>query len=287
MVPPPRRSTDPLQLADWLELRAILAPDHNSSRGDLISFLQTASVADRQDLEPITLATFRELEFRRIAAGAAYPFDLSGPLLAANANWKTGSVPYVFCLVLSYWGVRPAGRLHPATLFETISTYTAANYVAGNAEKFGSPRRTLPAAFRKAVDRVCQLTGEGEKFNDRGWPRTAKDDGLDIIAWRAFADGLPGKTLVFGQCASGGGWTQKTTELDPEEFCKKWYLNQPFVYPVKAFFTPHRVGRSDWDRIGYEAGVVFDRCRISMFAPIAETYEGQLRWTSVVLDGWR
>jgi hypothetical protein len=94
--------------------------------------------------------------------------------------------------------------------------------------------------------------------------RSAQDDNLDIVAWRHFPDKLPGKLLLFGQCATGDDWRgPKLTSLQPDDFCKYWLSEDPPSPLIKAYFIPHRVDRSEWYRVNLFGGIVFDRCRIS------------------------
>ena len=54
----PEDSTDPIQLADLLELQAIIAADRNSSQGDLEAILRIPSVLESYS----SLATSDDLE---------------------------------------------------------------------------------------------------------------------------------------------------------------------------------------------------------------------------------
>ncbi len=102
--------TNPLRLADWLELHALRSSDRNSSQGDLESVLRTVSIFELDDDEQIerkTLEVFLELEQRVKAAAEAYPFDLDYPgvLQLKSDNWREFPV-YIFCLCLSYYPLR-------------------------------------------------------------------------------------------------------------------------------------------------------------------------------------
>jgi hypothetical protein len=87
-----------------------------------------------------------------------------------------------------------------------------------------------------------------------------------------------------GQCAAGSDWETKRTELIPESFWNKWATRQPVHRPTKAFFTPHRVELARWRHFGYDAGIVFDRCRIAYLTHGQETYQKQVMWASATLD---
>jgi hypothetical protein len=281
MIPAPTRIRDPLQLADWLEIQAILADDHNSSRGDLQALLQQESISP-DDQEPLILAAYAELELRVSAARHAYPFRLRDSLLhLRHKSWRPYAA-YVFCLLVSYGGVRRYGNLYPARLFETLSVRAAARFVGGRADQFGFPRAKLPRGFAEAVNalsvRICE--GDGVFQNQ---VRDEKDDALDIVAWRAFPDRLPGQILLMGQCAAGNDWEKKRSELNPTAFWNKWAIRQPVSPLTKAFFTPHRLEISRWNNFGYDAGIIFDRCRIAYFAHSRRPARELLRWSDEIL----
>jgi hypothetical protein len=89
---------------------------------------------------------------------------------------------------------------------------------------------------------------------------------LDVVAWRGFPDRESSKVIVFGQCATGNDWWEKRNDLQPQSWCGKWLLKHPAVPPLKAFFVPHRVPSERWPELTFDAGVVFDRCRLSHLA---------------------
>jgi hypothetical protein len=273
MLPLPDSPTDHLQLADWLEVGALLSEDLNGSRGDLESALGRASVLDPGGAEAVdgkVLDVFSELESRAAAAGSGYPFSVEGPVLQATSNWKNCS-SYIFCLLLSYfrWKRSSGSPYYPARLFEALCAQAARQWVGGQAVRFGSPRASeeLPKGFAKALDRVCnELIQEGGGKGSHGlhW---SKDCGLDVVAWRDWPDALSGKLILFGACASGHDWQDKTNDLILTSFFAL-QMNEPPESPViRAFFVPHRIPRWRWRQTTVEAGIIFDRCRIAALVP--------------------
>ncbi len=275
MVPLPDSPTDDLQLADWLEVVALLSEDLNASRGDLESVLNRASVLDPEDAEAVdrkVLDVFSELELRATAAGSGYPFSVEGPVLQATSNWKNCS-SYVFCLFVSYFRwKRPTGSpYYPARLFEALSAEAARQWLGGQAVRFGSPRapEELPKSFAKALDCVCkELIREGGGFKKRPHAvHWSKDYGLDVVAWRDWPDALSGKLILFGACASGEDWQDKTRDLVLGDFFALQMNESPESRVIPAFFVPRRVPQTRWRQTSIEAGIIFDRCRIAAMAP--------------------
>ena len=106
-----------------------------------------------------------------------------------------------------------------------------------------------------------------------------KDASLDIVSWLPFPDKQSGKLIAFGQCATGKHWWGKRTELNPYDWIRAWLKKTPQVVPVKMFFVPHAISRTEWALLGYVAGIIFDRFRISYLAErsVPESLRANLR----------
>lgn len=302
MLPLPDSPTDPLKLADWLELLALTSPDGNSSRGDLERALHAAGLVDLPSDEAIeekVISVMSELQDRAKAAGEAYPFETEAGLLCAETNWEEFP-SYVFCLCLSYFGCkeRKGSKAYPRRWFEHLSRDALKDYIGGCAIRFGSPRskKEVPVKFKDAIKFICMAMKEGEDFKNAGLPHR-QDDAVDIIAWKQFADELPGKLIAFGNCATERDWEgSKRTELQPEAFCSDWMTEPPPCKIVKTFFVPHRIERRRLSPNIRRTGIIFDRCRISYLtrrggAASQQTDNGTLfdyslvaRWSRKTLD---
>ena len=230
------------------------------------------------DEEILVDDAFSELEDRLTACGGSYPFSIDGSLLQTQED-LTPSWAYIFCLLLSWRGVDRSEAMRPPTeLFEEAAAVAAKEYVAGESLKFGFPRRTLPRNFTEALRKVCQELGEGGGPRERPSSRNAKDAGLDIIAWKSFPDKRQAKVIFFGQCAAGGNWEEKLSELQPSVFIDTHLLEAPIVDPLRGFFTPFRLRKIDWYEKAKQAGILFDRCRIAHCAYGQDPPPGLLKW---------
>lgn len=258
--------TNPLRLADWLELYAMFSPDYNSSLGDLESALRVAAFVELDDSEAIevqTLEVFDELEERVKTIREAYPFNLDDRgVLQLKSSWEDFPA-YVFCLLLSYYPLSET-RVAPK-LFEQISCLAASGYLQGEAIGFGAPRTELPSSFAAAVTEMCTCIGEGRGYREQSSHRR-QDDTVDLVARKDFTDKRPSKILMFGQCGCGQHWTNKLGELQPKVFCDQWMQVNPIHPPARSFFTPHRVERGNWEFYSRKAGILFDRCRVAFWA---------------------
>ncbi len=298
MIPLPNISpTDRIMLADWLELSALSSPSGGASSGYLESALNIAGLLDGRGPEAIqqkALEVFDELEDRAKAAQSGYPFEVKAPSLQLIGDWREHPA-YVFCLCLSYFNHKQmkGSNDQPRRWFEHLSRDAAKHYIGGDALRFGSPRhqQEVPKSFKKAIEHVCKKLNEGKGYKSGGLPNR-KDDALDIIAWKHFPDGLPGKLILFGNCASEKNWeNSKKSELAPEPFCVDWMIEPLSCQIVKTLFIPHRIDRNRFVPLLRRAGIIFDRCRIAYWAYFAGscadqiesgrfmTYEPLVKWS--------
>lgn len=280
---PKKNPTDTIQLADWLEIYALISGDCNSSRGDLESALRTASLFEPEGEEAIQrkiLDVFQELDDRTRSAKEAYPFILDGGVLRVKKKWKEFPA-YVFCLCLSYFGAKQAkgSKVFPRRWFEHISRDALTHYLGGESLRFGFPRlkSEIPVGFKDAINFVCKSMKEGEGYKEGGL-LDRKDDAVDIIAWRHFPDQLPGKLIVFGNCATEIDWEgTKKTELTPAAFCSDWMIDTPKCGIVSSLFIPHRIEYKRFLSHLKRAGIIFDRCRVSYWAYFSGPINKQIR----------
>jgi hypothetical protein len=262
-LPLPKDSDDPIRLADWLEVYALVSGDGNSSAGDLERAIHRPGLDTSRDPNELCAEVFAELELRATAARHSYPFQIQGAVVSLRGGDDLFA-PYLFCLCLSYfgWQQKKASTVFPRRMFEDLAALAAKNFVKGDSYRFAAPRKDVPQ-FRDALDRLCGRMGEGAycKLEDT---RSAQDDNLDIVAWSHFPDRNPGKLLLFGQCATGEDWQGvKLMSLQPREFCMYWLHEVPPSPLIRAYFIPHRVSPRDWNRSTTFGGIIFDRCRIS------------------------
>jgi hypothetical protein len=260
----PEGVPDPISLADWLEIMALTAPDGDASAGDMGPPLRRLGEANP---EPLIARVFTEIDRRVKAAGDAYPFVRGNNVITRRGD-AAAYVPYVFCLLLSYfkWKARKNVAHNPWLMFEEMAHVAAREYLnAPNTSLlFGTSARKKQANFRGAVDDLCVRLREGDGFYDQ--KTHAKDDKLDVVVWKDFPDNAPSQLVLFGQCAGGDDWRKKVAELQPDAFSKQW-MNRTLISPVvRSFYIPHRIEPESWELWARKAGILFDRCRIAHFA---------------------
>lgn len=281
-----------------MELWALTSPRGLVTNSDLAGIAQatedfTPSDAIQADAETEALfnEVFGELERRAIAARAAYPFtlDARGIVLRLRCEpLSAAQVSYLFCLLVSeyrraqllpkavFWGHTGAVE----NLFQVCSTVAAAGLLGGAAISFGFPRPDgsgfLTALQRTYEQQMCE--GKTERMARPGVSSQTKDGGIDIVAWRHFPDGLPGKLYLLGQCASGAQYPNKGVRSYLNNFHGDWFTLQPGSQPIEALFVPfvldHELTvRRDESRVearhglyvslARTLGVLVDRCRLA------------------------
>lgn len=299
------------QHADWLEYCALRDPGSPVSTGSFKKQLKITGSVDALDesdddedddedetdesdkLEALADAAFAELGERETACESEgrYPFELDKNTLKLKPDGEKSV--YAFLLLLSLFGkdAGPPGQFG-ARIFEKVSALSLNAYLGGRHDHvysyvFGFPRSVLPAGYAAALDDFCARLGEcdGNKGHVRN--EDQKDAGLDVVAWRRFADDRRGKLIAFGQCATGDNWREKQFPATID-WCGLWLRSTPYVTPIRTFFVPHRLDYlRDWEWACRLGGVVFDRCRITQLAvPLIEDdlkkeIEG---WTGHVVD---
>ena len=231
------------------------------------------------------MEAFQELADRIKHLGPAaflYPFELLGDELRVRPSTRHRDQDwlYLFLLFATALNMRDARKhagLDGAEVFENLSAEVALRYFGGPNDSrvrsmvFGTARIRWSVeqdteadvrSFEAAVNDLCQQMGEGRFFRQKAGKRIrARDDKLDVVVWRGFSDQRAAKLIGFGQCKTGTHWAPELPRLNPQSFCERWFDTPPAVHPIKLFFLTDRL-EGDLTHDAYEAGVLFDRCRI-------------------------
>lgn len=269
-------------MADWLEISALLDSDGCASRQDILSPLKTEQDTQEDQIELsqadiLVSDVFAEIERRTKAAGNEYPFYLDGEKIRGK-NGEKNFLSYTFCLLISFFGVENR-KYHTnwrnseiTKKFEELSASAIQSLlhnkqITAEVVVFGWPRKwkgdeTNPS-FTKALKDICFKCGE-MKPKLRPSAETAKDAGLDIIAWKQFPDKLSGGIFFWGQCAAGTDWSSKLGDVKKFEV-----FVEEFTSPITGTFIPHipdisnPKGMDEWSINIQRGGMLFNRCRIA------------------------
>ncbi len=256
MLSVPDETVHRTKVADWLELKAISAPDGRVGFGTLTSaaaLMENEQETDigEEDVEEEERIQDAQADINRRfeTIGEDYPFridDNGRALRFITPVTKVGSV-YLFCLFLSHAFDRTimsedlAPKITNKTRdwFQACATVAAGGYVTGPSISFGWPRPD-GSDYLKALKKVYRLFGDGRPHQR---PRASassrvKDNGVDVIAWRRSIDRLPCTLYLIAQVASGEDWQTKSIKPDREHFHNYWFAVQPASQPSDAMFMP-------------------------------------------------
>jgi hypothetical protein len=310
----PHYRSGPIRLADFAEISALKGPRFQSSEADLIGAFDRLEDEDEDKFESPVKEAFAELAHRSSMKGnfnITYPFTLEKDTISLNEDALSDEkkLLYIFLLLttsLNMKSDRIFALLDGAELFELLSKEVAVRFFGGPNDKrvrakiFGTSRQIweskdgvvdnndLPK-FEQAINDLCNFWGEGDSYKPKTDKVTAKDDKLDIVVCRDFSDGMHAKLTGFGQCKTGTHWINELPRLQPSSFCNRWLDCSPAVQPVKLYFLTDRVSHNELRHHGYEAGIIFERCRILDYAedlPV-ELIGKCAKWTRAALKKYQ
>jgi hypothetical protein len=276
-----------VNLADWVELNAILSADRNSSKEDLRKALQRVERLPDQRAEEVTNDVFNELVDRVDSCGVGttgeplYPFSLdeSGTLLNYSGKAKQGGV-YRFLLAVSASSMASTARtrkkIDPTKAFERLCADVLAAFwghpgKGTGTTTFGTAKKSgrKPHAFEDKINELCSNLNEGNGWRKDALAPGGGDGKLDIIAWRKFADKRRGGLVGFAQCKTGVHWHGTITQLIPSAFSATYMQTQLVLEPLRIFMVPERISEHRWEESTRQGGLLLDRCRIVEFAESA------------------
>lgn len=279
-LPTPR--ADVHELADFAEILALT--NGQTSAREIVAYLgrlddnsDNVGCDDDDDENADELdEVMNEIERRQAACAGGYPFrlEMEGTVLRYDTSIceqePIRAVAYLYlllCTRLNMTENRTHNGIDGSLLMEELASNVLRTYLGGDKAQAIAFGTSQAGNFKNRVDELCEYLGEGIGFRsvDAGTTK-AKDGKLDTVAWIPFADDLPGKLILFGQCKTGTNWQEDVSQLQPIDFCKKWMKEMPVVDPVRAFCVAEAVDRSHWNSTAISAGILFDRCRLVEFA---------------------
>lgn len=210
-----------------------------------------------------------EIERRAAILGEAYPFTLDdGRLSYLRGNLRV----YEFFLAICNSTTLTTGEhAHLPRVFERVAARLVSAYFGSRAQFIhtGSPRDPeVGVAFREAMRHVAGRTGEWAWGADDHLPEAQQqgDEGCDFVVCLDAADERQvGQLFVVGQCACGNNWQTKYSDLNIKRL-GKWFNPLAVVDPVRSFATPHHIVDALLREGSREAGLFFDRARLTKIA---------------------
>jgi hypothetical protein len=256
------------QLADWLELEALLTESGTTALAAINQNLEIDEDFEPAELDDENLVADRRaqqalsaIEERTKTIGNAYPYVVNneGTRLSLKAEITPGGYTYLFCLVvsnaaadghLSAKGPWSPDLVTARKLFQICATVSAAGFVQGPAFSVGWPRPDS-STFVEKLKQVYDDFGDGIPYGKipPGAPAKVKDDEIDVIAWKHGHGTKPQMGYFLGQAASGTNWTDKALKGTVDLFHGTWFTKEPASKPrvgtIIPFFLPSDADAAD------------------------------------------
>ncbi|WP_109472703.1 hypothetical protein [Ornithinimicrobium cavernae] len=201
-------------VADWIETSLLASASGHFGR-DKLDDLASVEIGASRAKVAMALDTMAR---RSSVLGDSYPFAASD--IAVLRKKSRHAAEYTSLLYLTPGSVarqtvRSTDTAVMAELLEVISEVALANFWGhgGQALSFGYPsRHGRPEAFDQAVIWLAEKIGLEA---GRGYrPPRRKDGGVDVVAWRQFADRRPGFPVALAQCTIQAETFTKTSDID-------------------------------------------------------------------------
>ncbi len=286
MIDPPQESDDPGELADWLELIALLSTER-AARFDLVlNAIEIADDAENEDIaaadeasEALVESITEQLRQRKTAlTDVAYPFEVAanGEALHLKSDLTYGHRTYLTCLVISHsW--RSGKLLPPVSLtnqelrdgrnhFEVLSAVAALGVSGGPSFLLGTNRIGAQGLLER-VRSVCEQVGEGMARAEvhAAAPQAANDDKVDVLAVELEVDGPPHRNFWFCQSAAGANFRDKPIQNEIERFMEMWFHERP-ANTQGAVFCPAAMTSAELLYETRRLGSIFHRMRMPHYA---------------------
>lgn len=231
-------------------------------------FYMTREAAD-EGLQAAILEIINER--KQLLGDIGYPFELQGNSLVFRGN---ESHPYLALLTLCQLPSVSSSQYKAAPVAFEYLSMIAARALLGTRSKgwrFGWPRDNHH--HLKVADAAKELKRRAGRDEDAwNWEpapskpvnpntRDLKDAGMDFVAWLPWDDFGPGQLHLVGQCACGNDWKWKKHDLNLDKLGE--WMRLPHPRPVRALFTPRHLALPTLRDASSEAGLVFDRIRIT------------------------
>ena len=267
--------TDKIALAaDWMELAAMTSSRQTSSPADLVRSLSALQEPEHElvnltiiDTKETNEETNEELEeeilqskselwvsdireelgTRLATLGEAYPFKI----VASGSAWclihedqpeRHDHLFYSCCLIITArrYGLITCIVPDMDRILQIIAYLVSARIVNGTAYWFGYPRPDDTGKMIDAVKELLRRMGFGQlAITPPIWSvGSENDDGVDVVAWKTFGDGLPARLVVYGQVASGKNWEGKSVTHHTDSTFRHWVGDYGQRYYFPAMFIP-------------------------------------------------
>lgn len=253
---------DGCSLADWAEAALLIEDRKHFSRSMLRQRLANTSFIEGDELDAQLDLLLGEVARRVRIAPEVYPFEETAIGLSRRRDVEQALYEFLLWLSVSP-RYREENRFSEIdALFDGIVQCALIAYLGPGARgvRFAFPSKDgRPPGFEQAVQWLAELLN---LTTGKLIPRPkVKDGGVDVVAWRPFADGRAGFVVVLAQCTVQLDWVGKSKDI----VVGKWLGWIDFgLSPLTALAVPFAVPVSfdRWDELRRTVNVVLDRLRL-------------------------
>lgn len=268
------------ETADFWEVQAIRNPEMPISQRNIVKDIARSLdekshegiESEDDELDESFDAVLHELANRVRASNNKYPFEVSKYAIKLKSEECIHKDLYIFLLLSTRFNMANEKRqngIDATLLFEEICAIAIKDYFGKNTQSFVFGT-AVQGTFKDKVQDLIMKIGEGGRFRDLNNARSIpqKDDGVDVVAYKNFADKRIGKLIAFGQCKTGdSSWRDGKLKLVPSDFCRKWFSGDVVYDPLRLLFicdTMNEENNFFSDQYGF---IVFNRFRIMEYIP--------------------
>ena len=247
-------------VADWIETSILVSQSGHFGR-DRLDDLAQAEVAVPAPRVGLALDVMAR---RSRLLGADYPFKVHELAVMRQQSRLADAYQTLLCLTpgsVARQTVRATDTAEMGEVLEEIAEAALANLwgTGGEAIRFGYPSvHGRPEAFDQAIVWLARRIGLEP---GRGYrPPRRKDGGVDVVAWRHFADRRAGFPIALAQCTVQGETFTKTSDIDLRLWASWMAMD---VDPMSLLVIPGtvRVAGPDWQQLSTVV-VVVERLRL-------------------------
>lgn len=265
-------------IADWIETSVLVSSSGHFGRDKLDELAMTEIGASPMKVS-MAIGTMAK---RAAMLGDSYPFVASE--IAVLRRDSRHAAIYVALLHLTPGSVarqtvRGSETAVMGELLEEISEAALANFwgPGGDALSFGYPsKHGRPESFDQAV---VWLAGKIGLEAGRGYrPPRRKDGGVDVVAWRQFADRRAGFPVALAQCTIQAETFTKTTDIDLRLWASWLAMDSD---PLSLLVIPGTIRSAgpDWRQLTTVV-MVIDRIRLMDLLARGGDEAGDVAWSS-------
>lgn len=246
------------ELADLLEVELLRSGEAVMSTERL-----RARVAENEIGAKNLPFAVRQMAWRQAVLGELYPFVLTSTGVAL-APARSSHAAYQALLLMSPAVADRSNQQRQGLQAQLLERLTCQALEAllgpeSRSIRFGWPSEVgRPQEFGAAITWLANLLSV--KVTGGFRPPKRKDGGVDVVAWRPFADARPGFPIVLAQCTLEREFAQKARDVDVTEWATWLALDATLivVLAVPGTLPPNE----QWNEISRHA-MLLDRLRLT------------------------